>query len=103
VTIPHAENAVVDLRKLRNYCLNLEHETGKHKAVLFKTILGMTAKDAEELREILLEIVKTNDAQPGRRDRYGQRYRIDFQPNGMENLLLSIADGLLNSILPFRV
>jgi hypothetical protein len=79
VIIPHAENAVVDLRKLRNYCLNPEHETGKHKAILFKTILGITADDAEELREILLEIVKTYDAQAGRKDRYGQRYRIDFQ------------------------
>jgi hypothetical protein len=30
--IPNAENAVVDIRKLRDYCLNSEHNTGKHKA-----------------------------------------------------------------------
>lgn len=29
--IPNAENAVVELRKLRDYCLNAEHSTGKHK------------------------------------------------------------------------
>lgn len=29
--IPNAENAIVDIRKLRNYCLNLEHDDGKHK------------------------------------------------------------------------
>jgi hypothetical protein len=48
--IPNAENAIVDIRKLRDYCLNPEHENGKHKARLFASILGMTADDAEELR-----------------------------------------------------
>lgn len=60
--IPHAENAVVDIRKLRDYCLNLEHDDGKHKARLFSSILGMTADDAEELRQILLEVVKNSSS-----------------------------------------
>jgi hypothetical protein len=30
--IPHAENATVDIRKLRDYCLNPEHPEGTHKA-----------------------------------------------------------------------
>lgn len=56
--IPNAENAVVDIRKLRNYCLNPEHDEGKHKTRLFSSILGMTADNAEELRQSLLEVVK---------------------------------------------
>jgi hypothetical protein len=76
--IPNAEKAVVDIRKLRDYCLNLEHDDGKHKARLFSSILGMAASDAEELRQILLEVVKTHEAQPGRRDDFGQRYTLDF-------------------------
>lgn len=76
--IPNAENAVVDVRKLRDYCLNLEHENGKHKARLFSSILGMTIDDAEELRQVLLEVVKTHEAQLGRRDEFGQRYTLDF-------------------------
>ena len=55
--IPNADNAVVDIRKLRDYCLNSEHDDGKHKARLFSSILGMTADNAEELRQILLEVV----------------------------------------------
>ena len=47
--IPNAERAVVDVRKLRDYCLNSTHDQGKHKARLFESILGMTASDAEEL------------------------------------------------------
>lgn len=55
--IPNAENTVVDIRKLRDYCLNPEDDDGKHKARLFSSILGMTADNAEELRQILLEII----------------------------------------------
>ena len=76
--IPKAENAVIDIRKLRDYCLNSEHDEGKHKARLFLSILGMTSDNAEELRQILLEVVKIQDARLGRQDEFGQRYTLDF-------------------------
>lgn len=76
--IPNAENAVIDIRKLRDYCLNLEHDDGKHKARLFLSILGMRADDAEELRQILFKVVKTHEAQLGKQDDFGQRYTLDF-------------------------
>jgi hypothetical protein len=76
--IPNADLAMVDIRKLRDYCLNPEHDDGKHKARLFFSILGMTADNADELRQTLLNIVKTHQAQIGRQDRFGQRYTIDF-------------------------
>jgi hypothetical protein len=76
--IPNAEKAVVDIRKLHGYCLNPAHDDGKHKARLFGSILGMTADNAEELRQILLEVVQSHEAQLGRRDEFGQRYTLDF-------------------------
>ena len=76
--IPHAEGAEVDIRKLRDYCLNPEHPEGKHKARLFAAAVGMTIIDAPDLRRALLEIVQTNDAELGLRDDYGQRYTVDF-------------------------
>jgi predicted RNase H-like HicB family nuclease len=36
--IPNAERAVVDVRKLRDYCLNSTHDQGKHKARLFESM-----------------------------------------------------------------
>ena len=75
MTIPHA---VVDIRKLRDYCLNLLHDEGKHKARVFAAALGMTAADVERLRDILLQAVTTHDADLGYRDAYGQRYVVDF-------------------------
>jgi hypothetical protein len=78
MTIPHAERAEVDIRKLRDYCLNLDHQEGKHKARLFAVALGITVDDAQDLRRALLEMIRTQDAQLGLRDEYGQRYTVDF-------------------------
>ena len=76
--IPNPQHAIVDIRKLQDYCLNSEHDDGKHKAHLFFDALGITVNNAEELREALLQAVKTHDAQLGKRDTYGQRYTVDF-------------------------
>ncbi len=61
--VPEAENAVVDIRKLRDYCLNSTHERGKHKVRLFVAMLGLTDDDAQELRSVLMEAVRTHEAQ----------------------------------------
>ena len=79
--MPNAERAVVDIRKLREYCLNPQHHRGKHKARLFTSLLGMNSDDAEELRNTLLEAVRKQDAQLGEKDEYGQRYTLDFTLN----------------------
>jgi hypothetical protein len=76
--IPNAKNAVVDIRKLCDYCLNSEHDDGKHKARLFSSSLGMKADNAEELRQILLEVVTIHEVRLGRQDEFGQRYTLDF-------------------------
>lgn len=76
--IPNAERAIVDIRKLQDYCLNLQHDKGKHKARLFASLLGMGPSDVEGLRNALLEAVKEQNAQLGEKDAYGQRYTLDF-------------------------
>ncbi|HXH12710.1 MAG TPA: hypothetical protein VNP04_23455 [Alphaproteobacteria bacterium] len=64
----------MDLRKLRDHCLNPLHDEGKHKALRFAAALGMTDADAEQLRAILLQAVTIHDAHEGYHDAYGQRY-----------------------------
>ncbi|GAB4214586.1 MAG: hypothetical protein OHK0012_12930 [Synechococcales cyanobacterium] len=76
--MPNSENAIVDIRKLRDYCLNPEHDDGKHKARLFLSTLGMNSDHAEDLRQILLDVVKKYKARLGRQDEFGQRYTLDF-------------------------
>jgi len=79
MTIPYADRAEVSISKLRDYCLNPLHDEGKHKARVFAAALGITAKDADSLRDLLLQAVRTRDAQLGYKDAYGQRYMVDFQ------------------------
>jgi hypothetical protein len=75
--VPYADHAEVSIRKLRDYCLSPLHDEGKHKARVFASVLGMTAADAEPLRELLLKAVQTQEAQIGFRDAFGQRYAVD--------------------------
>jgi hypothetical protein len=42
------------VRKLRDYCLNEQHPTGTHKALLFRKLLGITAADWSFLGEQLV-------------------------------------------------
>jgi hypothetical protein len=84
VIIPNANQAIVDIRKLREYSLNPTHRVGKHKARLFATLLGMTMAEAEALRTILLQVVCTHEAEPGERDHHGQRYHLDFMVTWQE-------------------
>ena len=77
--LPHGDRAIVDVRKLREYCLNLDHPRGSRKARVFRSALGMTKADAPVLRQKLLEIAASEQARIGEMDRYGQRYTIDFE------------------------
>lgn len=77
--LPDGARAIVDLRKLRDYCLNPDSPRGGHKARVFATVLGLTTVDAPKLRAKLLEIARTGEAQRGELDSYGQRYTIDFE------------------------
>ena len=76
--IPYADQAFVDIEKLRGYCLNENHSRGKHKARLFSSILVLTEAHAETLRKRLLDIVRTHDAVATHQDQYGKHYFADF-------------------------
>jgi hypothetical protein len=77
--LPNGERAVVDIRKLRDYCLNPDNARGRHKARVFTAVLGITAVEAPQLQAKLLEIARTGEALRGELDLYGQRYTIDFE------------------------
>src|SRR5258708_13635302 len=77
--LPNGKRAIVDIRKLRDYCLNPDNPRGSAKARVFASALGITAKDADRLRAKLLEIAAFEDAAVGELDLYGQRYTIDFE------------------------
>ena len=77
--LPNGEQAIVDIRKLRDYCLNPDNPRGSRKARVFRSALGMTKVDAAALRQKLLQVDALEQAKVGEIDRYGQRYTLDFR------------------------
>ncbi len=69
--LPNGKDAIVDIRKLRDYCLNSDNLRGSNKARVFAAALGITAADAEFLREKLLDAAQTNEVTFGELDMYG--------------------------------
>ena len=80
--LPGAERAVVNIAKLRDYCLNPRHPRGRHKARVFASPLGLTERDADVLREALLKAASDSEATLAEPDGYGQRYMLDFLMKG---------------------
>jgi hypothetical protein len=80
--LPNADRAVIEVEKLRDYCLNTRHPRGRHKARVFLSACGMTADHADDLRDALLVAARTLEAEPGEADDYGQRYVVDLQVTG---------------------
>ena len=80
--LPNADRAVVDIVKLRDYCLSATHPRGRHKARVFATALGLTDADATVLQAALLQAVLVTEAVPALADQYGQRYVVDFSMHG---------------------
>jgi hypothetical protein len=75
--LPNPHKAVVEIGKLRDYSLNVNHTVGKHKARVFKAALGLTVQQADWLRNRALEVAVTGDARPGTSSVFGDTYVID--------------------------
>ena len=76
----HFNNIVVDIVKLRDYCLSEAHPRGRNKARVFRSRLGLTAQDAQWLRQTLLNAAHKSqkDLRLMAADEFGQRYVLDF-------------------------
>ena len=86
--LPDGESAIVEIEKIRDYCLSWEHPRGRHKARVFHSLLGMTVAHAEDLRAALIDAAKEGNAILGASDQYGVRYIIDFNLKHGERAVL---------------
>lgn len=75
--LPNAENAVIDTRKLTEYALNPTEPRGMHKAKVFKSALGFTQENGDDLIKAIRKCVLDTNAEIGELDFYGQRYTVD--------------------------
>lgn len=76
--LPQAEHAVIEREKIEQYCLNDLHPTGKHKARVFHSTLGLTIEDTDELIQAIKHAIRQHEADVRNKDKYGQRFTVDF-------------------------
>lgn len=89
--LPNAENAVIDIAKLRDYSLNPNHPEGKHKAAVFLEKLGIGRNDAERLRQGILEEILTAETTEQNPTAYGRRFIVDFQVSWSQGFVMCSA------------
>ncbi len=77
------DQAIVDERKLLEYCLSPVHHKGRHKARVFAAALGFTQADAGDLQRELLWAARREAPVFEKADQYGRRYRIEFRIHGV--------------------
>ena len=75
--LPNIDGAIIDIRKIEDYCLNPGHPRGRHKARLFRELLGATRGDNAWLRNVLLNAVRRSEAVELAADSFGSRWRVD--------------------------
>ena len=76
--LPNPDQAIIDRRKLTDYCLNPNHPDGRHKARVFESALDLNLNNVEVLEAALLKSVKQYNAVKDKQNRYRQKYIIDF-------------------------
>ena len=76
--LPNGKKAVVEIAKLRDYCLSLAHPEGRHKARVFRAVLGIGPADSPMLQEWLRAAAWDQEAVAGEVDEFGHRFVIDF-------------------------
>jgi len=76
--LPNGTRSIVDIRKLRDYCLDPDSPKGRNKARVFASALGLTQDSADFLRRALLRAAAEEECVFGEQDNYGRRYTVDF-------------------------
>ncbi len=76
------DRLTIDSRKLTDYALNPNSPLGRHKAKVFKELLGITAKEHAALMAQIKEDALEEEATFHSEDEFGQRYTVDLLVQG---------------------
>jgi hypothetical protein len=76
--LPNGDRAVIPIAKLLGYCLNPNHPKGKHKARVFKSVLGITADNVEPLVQLIQLAAVQGEVVQARTTDFGQEFKLDW-------------------------
>jgi hypothetical protein len=86
--LPNGAYAVIPMEKLIGYCLNPEHPSGKHKARVFASALGITAANAGDLRELIVKAAIEGEVIQQGSTAFGQLYKVDWTVSDQDSVVL---------------
>jgi hypothetical protein len=76
--VPNTDIAILDIRKIADYCLSPTHPRGRHKARVFRDALGINQNDAGWLQTVLLDGLQRAEATLLLDDDQETRWRADI-------------------------
>ena len=76
--LPNGDRAESPLQKLIGYSLNPEHPSGKHKARVFASVLGITIENADTLRELIQTAAVEGEVVQQDTTPFGQLFKVDW-------------------------
>ncbi len=76
--LPDGDRAIIPLEKLLGYCLNPNHPKGKHKAIVFKSVLGITAENVTQLDQLIRQAAIAGDVVQERTTEFGREFKLDW-------------------------
>lgn len=77
--LPNGDAAIIEMAKLRDYCLSFSHPRGRHKARVFLAALKISAAETDLLHNALSRAARDHDITGSSSDKFGTRYIIDFK------------------------
>lgn len=89
------EQVIIDPRKLTHYALALNSPYGRHKAILFESLLGFTQENYTILLKQLEDKALEAEATFHSEDEFGKRYQADIMIEGIEGQQAVVRTGWL--------
>jgi hypothetical protein len=86
--LPNGNQAEIAMQKLIGYCLNPEHPSGKHKARVFASVLGITRENADTLLELIQTAAVEGEVVQQETTAFGQLFKVDWTVVGTQEVQL---------------
>ena len=81
--LPNYQKAVIPRSKIEDYALNPAAKEGRHKARLFKSILGFEKSDWQKLEKVILDELPYHEAVLSGEGQYGKKYLVSLPVIGL--------------------
>jgi hypothetical protein len=78
VKLPNGDKVEIPIQKLVGYCLNLNHSSGKHKAKVFDSALGITADNFEVLYELIQKAALEGEIIQENTTEFDRQFKVDW-------------------------